>query len=402
MTTLAAACLIRAEHLAKVYGHHPERALALLDQGRDKQDILAATRCTIAVRDVSFEILRGELFVIMGLSGSGKSTVIRLLNGLITPTRGSVSVDGKNIHTLPRRELREVRNRSLGMVFQHFALFPHRTVRDNVAYGLHVRRVALDERRARTDAMLKQVGLAGWGEAYPGELSGGMKQRVGLARALATDAEVLIMDEPFSALDPLIRREMQDLLLSLHRDLGRTIVFVTHDLNEAMRIGQRIMIMRDGGVAQLGTGAQLLSLPADDYVARFVAEVDRARVLTAADVMRGPAATAELGDELSGILGRTAAPPATAVYVLDRGHLAGVASAAALRGARERGQRTLDRSLIEAAGHAVDPGATVAELCAQPLDSSFPLAVIDAAGRVCGTVTHADLLAAVGGRSIGP
>lgn len=240
---------------------------------------------TVAVEEVSFTVARGELFVLMGLSGSGKSTVLRMLNGLIEPTAGSVELEGRDIAHLPAEELRQVRNRRMSMVFQSFGLFPHRTLRDNVGYGLRIRKAAAAEIRERSDWALETVGLAGWADRYPAELSGGMKQRVGIARALATDADILLMDEPFSALDPLIRREMQDLLIRLRDEVDRTIVFVTHDLAEAMRVGDRITLLGEGRVAQAGTAAEILDHPADDYVRRFLGEVDRTRVLTAADVM---------------------------------------------------------------------------------------------------------------------
>jgi len=249
---------------------------------------------TVAVDDVSFGVERGELFVVMGLSGSGKSTLLRMLNRLVEPTRGTVEIGGRDVTAMNAAELRDLRNRTLSMVFQHFALLPHRTVLENAAYGLRVRGEGAAARTERAARALEEVGLADWGGARPSELSGGMQQRVGLARALATDAEVMLMDEPFSALDPLIRRDMQALLLRLRREHGTTIVFITHDLNEAMRLGDRILLLRDGRAVQLGTRAEILSAPADPYVADFVADVDRTRVLTAADVMeRAGAAPAD-------------------------------------------------------------------------------------------------------------
>jgi glycine betaine/proline transport system ATP-binding protein len=293
-----AAPIISVKDAVKVFGPRPEQAMALVREGRSRADILSCSGCTVAVRNVSIDIRAGELFVIMGLSGSGKSTLVRMLNRLVEPTAGSVEVAGRDIGSLTDRELRQLRNHRLGMVFQHFAVFPHRTVRENVGYGLHVRGATDADRRERVEWALETVGLAGWGDAPPGELSGGMKQRVGLARALATDAEVLLMDEPFSALDPLIRRDMQDLLLRLHHELHRTVVFVTHDLNEAMRIGDRVMLMKDGEVVQVGRGADILSSPADDYVSRFIADVDRSHVLTAKDVMHTAGATERIEDDL--------------------------------------------------------------------------------------------------------
>jgi glycine betaine/proline transport system ATP-binding protein len=257
--------LIRAEGLSKVYG--------------------TRSKAKTAVEGVDLDIRRGDIYVLMGLSGSGKSTVLRMLNRLIEPTTGTIELGGQDLSSLNAKALRDVRNRRISMVFQHFALFPHRTVRDNAAYGLRLRGVSKAEAFAKADESLDIVGLSEWGDAKPSELSGGMKQRVGLARALSTDAEVLLMDEPFSALDPLIRRDMQDLLVKLADELGRTVVFVTHDLNEAMRLGDQITLLSRGKVAQTGTAVDILNNPADDYVKRFVGEVDRGRVLTARDVL---------------------------------------------------------------------------------------------------------------------
>ncbi|MFJ6905851.1 quaternary amine ABC transporter ATP-binding protein [Streptomyces griseoluteus] len=275
---------IEAEHLYKVFGRRPDQAVARLEQGADREE-LRAEGSTAAVVDASFAVAPGEIFVVMGLSGSGKSTLLRTLNGLLTPTAGRVRFDGRDLTALGDRELREVRAHKISMVFQHFALFPHRSVRDNAAYGLAVQGVPRAERERRADEALALCGLAGWEDSWPDELSGGMQQRVGLARALATDVDLLLMDESFSALDPLIRRDMQDQLLELQKTLRKTIVFITHDLNEAMRLGDRIAVMRDGRIVQTGTAEDILLRPADDYVASFIQDVDRSRVLTASAVM---------------------------------------------------------------------------------------------------------------------
>ncbi|MEW2129780.1 betaine/proline/choline family ABC transporter ATP-binding protein [Streptomyces sp. NPDC005435] len=275
---------LAAEHLYKVFGPEPDQAVQRLEQGADREE-LRAEGVTAAVIDASFSVEPGEIFVVMGLSGSGKSTLLRMLNGLLEPTSGQVSFDGQDLTALTASQLREVRARKISMVFQHFALFPHRSVRANAAYGLEVQGVPRAERERRADEALALCGLAGWEDSWPDELSGGMQQRVGLARALATDADLLLMDESFSALDPLIRRDMQDQLLELQKTLRKTIVFITHDLNEAMRLGDRIAVMRDGRVVQTGTAEDILLRPADDYVASFTQDVDRARVLTAGAVM---------------------------------------------------------------------------------------------------------------------
>ncbi|MEV5844509.1 glycine betaine/L-proline ABC transporter ATP-binding protein [Streptomyces sp. NPDC051985] len=275
---------LETEHLYKVFGRRTDEAVERLRQGADREE-LRADGTTAAVIDASFQVEAGEIFVVMGLSGSGKSTLLRTLNGLLEPTAGQVRFDGQDLTGLTDRELRELRSRKISMVFQHFALFPHRTVRDNAAYGLAVQGVPRAERDRRADEALALCGLAGWEDSWPDELSGGMQQRVGLARALATDADLLLMDESFSALDPLIRRDMQDQLLELQKTLKKTIVFITHDLNEAMRLGDRIAVMRDGRIVQTGTAEDILLRPADDYVASFIQDVDRSRVLTAAAVM---------------------------------------------------------------------------------------------------------------------
>ncbi|GKQ34809.1 glycine betaine/L-proline ABC transporter ATP-binding protein [Streptomyces sp. A012304] len=275
---------LEAEHLYKVFGRRPDEAVGRLRDGADREE-LRADGTTAAVIDASFTVNPGQIFVVMGLSGSGKSTLLRMLNGLLEPTSGRVLFDGQDLTALTDRELREVRARKISMVFQHFALFPHRSVLDNAAYGLCVQGVPRAERERRAADALALCGLAGWEKSWPDELSGGMQQRVGLARALATDADLLLMDESFSALDPLIRRDMQDQLLTLQQTLKKTIVFITHDLNEAMRLGDRIAVMRDGRIVQTGTAEDILVRPANDYVASFIQDVDRSRVLTAGAVM---------------------------------------------------------------------------------------------------------------------
>lgn len=262
---------IRIERVVKIFGPAPARALAMLRAGDDKAKVLAATGCTVGLDQVSLSIASGRITVVMGLSGSGKSTLIRHLNRLIEPTAGRIEVDGENILDYDAARLRDYRRRRASMVFQGFGLLPHKTARENVAYGLLVRGEARDAALAAAGTWLERVGLAGYADHYPDALSGGMKQRVGLARALATDSEILLMDEAFSALDPLIRAEMQDQLLALQASLGKTVVFVTHDLDEALRLGDRIAILRDGRLVQEGEAREIVGAPADDYVRRFVA-----------------------------------------------------------------------------------------------------------------------------------
>ncbi|MEU3308386.1 quaternary amine ABC transporter ATP-binding protein [Nocardiopsis sp. NPDC055551] len=275
---------VRADHLYKVFGKQSKAAVERLSDGSHR-DTIADLDVTAAVIDVSFEVQPGEIFVVMGLSGSGKSTLIRMLNGLLDPTAGSVEVDGVNITALNQKDLLKLRGEKISMVFQHFALLPHRTVLENAAYGLELRGIPRAERFEKAKETLALVGLEGWEDKLPQQLSGGMQQRVGLARALAADTDIILMDEAFSALDPLIRRDMQTQLIELQASLGKTIIFITHDLNEAMRLGDRICVLRDGRVAQIGEAAEILNSPANDYVERFIEDVDRSRVLTASAVI---------------------------------------------------------------------------------------------------------------------
>jgi glycine betaine/proline transport system ATP-binding protein len=281
----APACL-EIRGLWKVFGSRPDRAIDLANAGQTREEVLAETGCTVAVRDVSFTVERGETFVVMGLSGSGKSTLIRCVSRLTDVTRGQVMLDGEDLTKLPDDQLREVRRRKLSMVFQHFGLFPHRRVIDNAAYGLEIQGMRRAERHARAYEVLETVGLKGWEQHFPQQLSGGMQQRVGLARALCVGPEVLFFDEPFSALDPLIRRDMQDELIRLQEEIQGTLVFITHDFSEAIKLGDRIAIMKDGLFDQIGTAAELIRKPATPYVEEFTKDIPKAKVLTAADVMR--------------------------------------------------------------------------------------------------------------------
>lgn len=277
---------LEVKNLYKVFGETPDEAFALIDKGLDKDEIFDKTGLTVGVKDVSLSINEGEIFVIMGLSGSGKSTLVRLLNRLIEPTRGHVYLNGKDIAVISDEELRNVRRNNISMVFQNFALMPHMSVIENAAFGLELAGVDLDKRNDAARKALARVGLENQCESYPDELSGGMKQRVGLARALATDPDILLMDEAFSALDPLIRTEMQDELIRLQNDDRRTIVFISHDLDEAMRIGDRIAIMQNGVVVQVGTPDEILQNPANDYVESFFSGVNVADVYSAKDIAR--------------------------------------------------------------------------------------------------------------------
>jgi glycine betaine/proline transport system ATP-binding protein len=391
---------LRVEGLTKIFGDRPERALEALQRGMSKDEVHAETGQVVAVRDVTFEVDQGELFVVMGLSGSGKSTVVRMLNRLIEPTSGSVEIDGEDVLAMSSEELRKLRMSKISMVFQHFALFPHRTVRANAAYGLKVQGVGEDERNERAERSLERVGLGGWGDSMPFELSGGMQQRVGLARGLATDADILLMDEPFSALDPLIRRDMQDLLGGLQEELHKTIIFITHDLNEAMRLGDRIVVMKDGAVVQIGTGEEIIHDPSTQYVADFVADVDRSRVLTAQLAMREPRRTFPPDAHPRDVLAWLDDAEVNGVYVLDAQHkILGVArDDRVARGLQEGATEVRSLLLDDYASVALDtPLNALTGLAAQ---HTVPLAVTDEHGHLLGVVRRATLLATISGEDL--
>ena len=302
---------IECQSVWKIFGHRPREALKLAQtQGIDKDELFRRTGCVIGVADVSFQVGRGEIFCVMGLSGSGKSTMVRHINRLIEPTGGSITIGGQDINALNKAGLRRMRAEKIGMVFQHMALLPHRTVWDNVSMGLELRGVDPVKRRKIAAEKLALVGLDGWGDRYPDELSGGMKQRVGLARAMAADPEILLMDEPFSALDPLIRRQLQTQFIELSKIFHKTTIFITHDLDEAIRLGDRIAIMKNGRIVQVGTPEDIVTNPKDEYVADFVAGISRVELVTARKVMRplsglGPTARAELDNAPRASLGAT-------------------------------------------------------------------------------------------------
>jgi glycine betaine/proline transport system ATP-binding protein len=394
--------VLQATGLTKVFGAREQEALQLAGEGVGREEIQRRTGSTLAVHDVGFAVERGELFVVMGLSGSGKSTLVRLLNRLIEPSAGTVEVDGQDLRALSDADLRSLRNDKVSMVFQHFALLPHRTVRENAAYALKVRGIGAAEQRERADWALRTVGLLDRADARPEQLSGGMQQRVGLARALAADSEVLLMDEPFSALDPLIRRDMQDLLVRLQTELQKTIVFITHDLNEAMRLGDRILMLKDGRTVQLGTGPEIISAPADDYVADFTSDVDRTRVLTAGDLLREPRMTARLGQSTGEVLRALGAAEANGVYVLDDDRrIAGVARDDLLARALQEGRSAVGPRELVPDYATTAPDRPLVEFVHLVGNHAVPLGVVDDDGRLLGVVPRAavlDALAAVPAR----
>ncbi len=361
--------------------------------GESRADVADAG--TAAVIDASFTVNRGEIFVIMGLSGSGKSTIIRMLNGLLAPTDGDVVVQGHSIGKASASELRGVRRKAVSMVFQHFALLPHRTVIDNAAYGLEIQGVAKAERLARAAEILDKVGLGDRTDAFPDELSGGMRQRVGLARALTAGTDILLMDEAFSALDPLIRREMQEQLVELQQELGRTIIFITHDLNEAMFLGDRIAVMRDGRIVQQGTPEEILTDPANDYVAQFVQDVDRTRVLTASAVMEPPHLTTPLSAGVRGALRVLREEQVGAVFAVENRRLVGVVTDRAVIRAVKSGTTDL-RAIVDANVLTVGPDDLLTDIVEAAVESPVPLAVVDENKRLIGVIPRVTLLAALG------
>jgi len=386
---------IVVENLYKIFGPDPQTALDLLRQGLDKSEIFARTKNTVGVRDASFSIREGEIFVIMGLSGSGKSTMVRMFNRLIEPTAGSITIDGRDITKLDAAGLRDLRRGTVSMVFQSFALLPHLKVVDNVAFGLDLAGMEKDERRRRAIAALEQVGLAANAESYPDELSGGMQQRVGLARALAADPPILLMDEAFSALDPLIRSEMQDELIRLQEAHARTIIFISHDLDEAMRIGDRIAIMEGGSVVQVGTPDEILKNPANEYVRSFFRGVDISKVLTAADIAKRTQAVIDRPEQgARAALKHLADLDRDAGYVLGRGRrFLGVASVAGLEQARNQGSPV--ETAIEADAAAVAPQTPLHELMGVVAGAAHPVPVVDADGRFHGVISRTTLLQAL-------
>lgn len=384
---------VKVENLVKVFGDHPQKALDLLDQGYSKDEILEKTRQTVGVHNVSFEVQAGETFVLMGLSGSGKSTLLRCINRLIEPTRGRVLIDGEDITQLDKNKLIEVRRKKLGMVFQRFALFPHKTVIDNVAYGLEVQGIKKEERQETARKVLEVVGLKGWEHSYPAQLSGGMQQRVGLARALASDPDILLMDEAFSALDPLIRKEMQDELLSLQAKLNKTIIFVTHDLDEALKIGDRIALMKDGVIVQIGTPEEILTNPANEYVEKFVEDVDISKVLTAEGVMKSPSITITVKDGPRVALRRMREQGISSIFVVTRDRkLEGLVTAEDALAAAEEKKNTVKDIIIKDIPR-VSPDTPLNDLIPIIADSKFPVVVTSEDNKLLGIIVRGSVLA---------
>ncbi|RXK26984.1 glycine/proline betaine ABC transporter ATP-binding protein OpuAA [Bacillus velezensis] len=388
---------IKVENVSKVFGKQTKKAIQMLSSGKNKKEILKATGSTVGVNQANFDVYDGEIFVIMGLSGSGKSTLVRLLNRLIEPTAGNIYIDGDMITNMSKDQLREVRRKKISMVFQKFALFPHRTILENTEYGLELQGVDKKEREQKALDSLKLVGLEGFEHQFPDQLSGGMQQRVGLARALTNDPDILLMDAAFSALDPLIRKDMQDELLDLHDSVGKTIIFITHDLDEALRIGDRIVLMKDGNIVQIGTPEEILMSPSNEYVEKFVEDVDLSKVLTAGHIMKraetvridkGPRVALQLMKNL-GI---------SSIYAVDKQkQLLGVIHAADAKKAVESDLSLQD--ILNTEFTTVHESTYLTEIFDVVSDANIPIAVTDDKDRMKGIVVKGALIGALSGNN---
>jgi glycine betaine/proline transport system ATP-binding protein len=390
---------IEVKDLYLIFGPKKKQALELVKKGVPKEKILKRTKCTVAVKNANFSIEQGEIFVVMGLSGSGKSSLIRCFNRLNNPTSGSILVNGEDVLKMNDEQLRQLRRKELAMVFQHFGLLPHRTVVSNTAFGLEIQGIPDADSYEKAMEMLKTVGLEGYENMMTGELSGGMQQRVGLARALTTNPEVLLMDEAFSALDPLIRSNMQDELIELQRKLKKTIVFITHDLDEALKLGDRIAILKDGDIVQIGTPEEILVKPADDYVSAFVENVDRSKIVTASSLMfkdTGKLILKKDGPALA--LRRMREMGVSRLPVVDRENkFLGFVRDRDVVEMKKKDDRDLLKILIDVMPK-VAPDTPAADLLPLFIDMQFPLPVVDEEGKLLGVGVHSSVIAEVTGR----
>ena len=383
--------ILEASHVSMIYGHNKARAAQLMEAGGEKTSVFQETGATVALWDVNFKVRRGEIFVIIGLSGSGKSTIVRCFNQLLKPTGGYAAYEGQHIDAMSKQELLEFRRSKVSMVFQNFGLFTHRTVLENVVYGLEVRGVPRQERRDKAVEVIKLVGLEGWEDRPITSLSGGMKQRVGIARALANDPEVLLMDEPFSALDPLVRQDMQFELLQIQRKLGKTILFITHDINEAFKLGDTVAIMRDGKIVQIATPAGMSMAPADDYVRAFIESADKANVLSVSSIMATPTCIVREGDDPAIAVREMGREHLSTAYAVDHDmRLLGVVPVdAALQCWREK------RPLAEAIQRecvTTSPDVSVRDIMPIAAETRYPIAVVGDDGVLLGIVSRASVL----------
>jgi len=386
---------IACQNLWKVFGPNPESALDLVNNGVTKQEVMEQTEHVIAVKDVSFEVHENETFVIMGLSGSGKSTLVRCINRLMEPTKGTILIDGVDIANMNDAELRELRRHKLSMVFQSFGLLPHRSVLDNVTFGLEVRGEVKKERQKKANLALELVGLKGWEKSRIYELSGGMQQRVGLARALAVDPEIILMDEPFSALDPLIRRQMQDEFINLRSVMKKTVVFITHDLLEALKLGDRIAIMRDGEIVQLGSPEEIVAQPADEYVSEFVKDVPLVKVIPAHSIMEEPPVIVESDESIETAIEKMETDQVPVAFITHtRGRLKGTMT---MEQAVAGAQNGLSRAgeVAQPEFSSVSPDALLEECLQLVAEDETPVAVLDEEQHLLGIITRLALLQAI-------
>ncbi|MDP2731274.1 MAG: glycine betaine/L-proline ABC transporter ATP-binding protein [Dehalococcoidales bacterium] len=386
---------IVCQDLWKIYGRNPKSVLDMASSGLSKQEVLEQTGYVLAMKNVSLEVRENEIFVVMGLSGSGKSTLIRCLNRLIDPTRGRVTIDGVDIVKMKTHQLREFRRHKISMVFQNFGLLPHRSVEDNVAFGLAVRGEKGKQRDEKVMLAIEMVGLKGWEKSRPHELSGGMQQRVGLARALAADTDILLMDEPFSALDPLIRRQMQDEFLKLRDTVKKTVVFVTHDLPEALKLGDRIAIMKDGEIVQIGAPEEVVAEPADDYVSEFVKDVPRLKVFSAGAIMEKPAVVLWDNFDVETAIKEMSVNQVTVSFTTNsRGQLTGVITLKEAIDAAKRGPARLG-DIIRQKIPTTSPDSSLEGITQLVANSDVPVAVIDENDYLLGVITRRTLLRAM-------
>ena len=391
---------LAVKNLYKIYGSKPQRSLELVRQGVSKEELLKKTGNGIGVCNVNFEVEEGSIFVIMGLSGSGKSTLIRCLNRLIEPTSGSVFIDGHDICSYDEKQLLSIRRNKIAMVFQHFALLPHKTIEENVAFGLEIQNTSVEYRHQKACDALALVGLKGYENAYPNELSGGMQQRVGLARALAIDADILLMDEAFSALDPLIRSEMQDELMSIQDSMKKTIIFITHDLDEALKIGDQIAIMKDGAIIQTGSPEEILEHPADEYVRSFIKDVDRSKILTASSVMKKPDAIITQKGGLHLAVRKMRESKMSSIFVINKDKtLQGLLTIDSALEALKKGETDVTKYLLYDIEKAV-PDTSLNELLPSAVRSKYPIAIVDKEGRLLGIVARVAVLSGLSGEEV--